>query len=79
MLKVSWQTFSNSPDKDANNEQLGTCLKQMEKKKKNSVNKEKISSMEYKNNVKNNVEILDLKNANNLNSKVLLDKQGPTA
>ena len=43
------------------------------------MNKEKISSMEYKNNVKNNVEILDLKNANNQNSKVQLDKQGPTA
>ena len=49
------------------------------KKKKNSVNKEKVSSMEYKNNVKNNVEILDLKNANNQNSKVQLDKQGPIA
>ena len=54
-------------------------LETNEKKKKNSVNKEKISSMEYKNNVKNNVEILDLKNANNQNSKVQLDKQGPTA
>ena len=34
--------------------------------------------MEYKNNVQNNVEILDLKNANNQNLKVQPDKQGPT-
>ena len=34
--------------------------------------------MKYKNNVKNNVEISDLKNANNQNLKVQSDKQGPT-
>ena len=53
-------------------------LETNEKKKNNSVIKQKVSSMKYKNNVKNNVEISDLKNANNQNLKVQSDKQGPT-
>lgn len=60
MLKVSWQKFPNSHNKDANSEQLWTCLKQMKKYRQPS--KEIYRLSKEIEDTKKQVELLKLKN-----------------